>query len=153
MLPLPGPSGGLNAAPITPFVRPKGARKGADRSLGAHRTSAAMRAAESRWSRSTAVPDRHGGGQVIARTVAEVLAAVTGRSATRCSAADRVLEAGPGVDGLALLEVVETLQDRVIITVPDEVTARMRTVRDLQDAVGVLVVAAPVDTSTGKDSS
>ncbi|MFJ7947979.1 acyl carrier protein [Streptomyces sp. NPDC096354] len=90
---------------------------------------------------------------MIARTVAEVLAAVTGRSATRCPAADRVLEAGPGVDGLALLEVVDTLQDRVIITVPDEVTARMRTVRDLQDAVGVLVVAAPVDTSTGKDSS
>ncbi|MGW6896727.1 hypothetical protein ACWGF2_08755 [Streptomyces sp. NPDC054919] len=87
------------------------------------------------------------------RTVSEVLAAVTGRSVTECSAADRVLEAGPGVDGLAQLEVVETLQDRVIITVPDEVTARMRTVRDLQDAVGVPVVAATVDTSTGKDSS
>ncbi|SCY17074.1 hypothetical protein SAMN02745898_1011105 [Streptomyces sp. 136MFCol5.1] len=64
-----------------------------------------------------------------------------------------MLEAGPGVNGLAQVEVVETLQDRVVITVPDEVTAWMRTVRDLQDAVGVLVVAATVDTSTGKDSS
>ncbi|MGY5034178.1 hypothetical protein ACWC9U_25590 [Streptomyces sp. 900116325] len=57
------------------------------------------------------------------------------------------------MNGPAQLDVVETLQDRVVITVPDEVTARMRTVRDLQDAVGVLVVAATVDTSTGKDSS
>ncbi len=64
-----------------------------------------------------------------------------------------MLEAGPGVNGPAQLDVVETLQDRVVITVPDEVTAWMRTVRDLQDAVGVLVVAATVDTSTGKDSS
>ncbi|MER5361699.1 hypothetical protein [Streptomyces sp. NPDC002785] len=53
----------------------------------------------------------------------------------------------------AELEVVETLQGRLIITVPDEVTARGRTVRDLQDAVSILVAAAPVDMSTGKDNS
>lgn len=90
---------------------------------------------------------------MIALTVAEVHAAVTAWSVTACSEAGRVLEAGLGGDGLALPEVVEPLQDRLTITVPDEVTARVHTVRDLQDAVGAPVVAAPVDTSTGKDSS
>lgn len=57
----------------------------------------------------------------------------------------------PGVAGLALLGMVETLQGRLIITVPGKVTARVRTVRDLQDAVSTPVVAAPLDMSTGKD--
>ncbi|GAA3478887.1 hypothetical protein [Streptomyces yanii] len=54
--------------------------------------------------------------------------------------------------GLALLAMVETLQGRLIITVPDEVTARVRMVRDLQDAVSTPVAAAPLDMSTGKDN-
>ncbi|MCX4530245.1 hypothetical protein ACWD4L_16900 [Streptomyces sp. NPDC002596] len=55
--------------------------------------------------------------------------------------------------GLALLEMVETLQGRLIITVPDEVTVRVHTVRDLQDAVSTPVAAVPLDMSTGKDNS
>ncbi|WP_327270933.1 hypothetical protein OG609_00715 [Streptomyces sp. NBC_01224] len=46
------------------------------------------------------------------------------------------------MNSLALLELVETLQGRLSIVVPDEVTARIRTVADLQDAVARLVAAA-----------
>ncbi|WP_327365267.1 acyl carrier protein [Streptomyces sp. NBC_01217] len=53
-----------------------------------------------------------------------------------------------GVDGLALLELVETLQGRLSIIVPDEVTARIRTVADLQDAVARLMAAAPSSAPT-----
>jgi acyl carrier protein len=40
-----------------------------------------------------------------------------------------------GVDSLALLHVVRILQDALGIVVPDEVTARVRTVADLRQAV------------------
>ncbi|WP_406424578.1 hypothetical protein OH809_02015 [Streptomyces sp. NBC_00873] len=89
---------------------------------------------------------------MIAQTFTEVLAAVTGRSVTECSESCRVPESGLGVAGLTLLETVETLQGRLIITVPDKVTDRVRTVRDLQDAVSTPVSAAPLDISTGKDN-
>ncbi|MFG2562839.1 hypothetical protein [Streptomyces sp. NPDC048496] len=89
---------------------------------------------------------------MIAQTVTEVLAAVTGRRVTECYESCRVPVPGPGVAGLALLEMVETLQGRLIITVPDKVTDRVRPVRDLQDAVSTPVVAAPLNMSTGKDN-
>ncbi|MFF3128992.1 acyl carrier protein [Streptomyces sp. NPDC057908] len=53
-----------------------------------------------------------------------------------------VQERDQGMNSLALLELVETLQGRLSIVVPDEVTARIRTVADLQDAVARLVAAA-----------
>ncbi|MFE5842070.1 acyl carrier protein [Streptomyces niveus] len=68
--------------------------------------------------------------------VARVIAKVTGRTPEECRRAGALLERDLNVDSLALLEVVETLQERLTITVPDEVTARVRTVADLQDAVG-----------------
>jgi hypothetical protein len=94
---------------------------------------------------------------VIAQTFTEVRAAGTGRPVTECSESCRVPVPVPvpelGVAGLALLEMVETLQGRLVITVSDKVTARVRTVRDLQDAVSTPMVAAPLDISTGKDNS
>ncbi|WP_232837985.1 acyl carrier protein [Streptomyces atratus] len=53
-----------------------------------------------------------------------------------------MLKLDPGVDSLALLELVETLQRRLAIVVPDEVTIRIRTVADLQDVVAGMVAAA-----------
>ncbi|GGT75117.1 MULTISPECIES: acyl carrier protein [Streptomyces] len=53
-----------------------------------------------------------------------------------------MLKLDPGVDSLALLELVETLQRRLAIVVPDEVTIRIRTVADLQDVVARMVAAA-----------
>ncbi|MFE4330721.1 MULTISPECIES: acyl carrier protein [unclassified Streptomyces] len=60
------------------------------------------------------------------------------------AAGDRqaVLERDLGMDSLALPELVETLQGRLSIVVPDEITARIRTVADLQGAVAHLVAAA-----------
>ncbi|MER6145942.1 phosphopantetheine-binding protein [Streptomyces sparsogenes] len=59
-----------------------------------------------------------------------------------------VLLADLGVDSLALLEMVETLQDRLAIIVPDEVTARIQTVADWQDAASRLAAAAPASEPT-----
>ncbi|MFD4861576.1 acyl carrier protein [Streptomyces atratus] len=53
-----------------------------------------------------------------------------------------MLKLDPGVDSLALLELVETLQRRLAIVVPDEVTIRIRTVADLQNVVARMVAAA-----------
>ncbi|MFE4368230.1 phosphopantetheine-binding protein [Streptomyces sp. NPDC056835] len=75
--------------------------------------------------------------------IGEVLVRITGRPCGACAEPDALLERDLGVDSLTLLELVETLQDRLSITVPDEVTARVRTVADLRDAVRVLTVAAP----------
>ncbi|WP_162793768.1 acyl carrier protein [Streptomyces paludis] len=87
-----------------------------------------------------------------ATSVVVALALVTGRPQETCERPDAVLEHELGVDSLALLEVVETLQERLGIAVPDEVTARVRTVADLQDAVRSLVTASattpPKDTSS-----
>jgi enoyl-[acyl-carrier protein] reductase / trans-2-enoyl-CoA reductase (NAD+) len=48
-----------------------------------------------------------------------------------------------GVDSLALMELVRTLQDRLSIVVSDEVTARVRTVADLMRTVTGLVTVSP----------
>jgi acyl carrier protein len=72
-------------------------------------------------------------------TVREILALVTDRPPHLCANRELLLERDLGVDSLALLEVVETLQERLAILIPDEVTARLRTVADLQDAVTALV--------------
>ncbi|WP_328913140.1 MULTISPECIES: acyl carrier protein [unclassified Streptomyces] len=52
------------------------------------------------------------------------------------------------VDSLALLEIVNILQGRLGIVVPDEVTARIRTVADLHQAVADLVTAGSLSTRT-----
>ncbi|MFE4540288.1 acyl carrier protein [Streptomyces scopuliridis] len=83
--------------------------------------------------------------------VVEALASITGRPQEACRQPDAVLEHDLGVDSLALLEVVETLQERLRITVPDEVTARVRTVADLQDAVRPLDTASA--STTPKDTA
>lgn len=77
----------------------------------------------------------------------EALTWITSRRREECARREALLEHGLGVDSLALLELVETLQDRLIIVVPDEVTARIRTVADLQDAVARLVAAASSSTT------
>jgi acyl carrier protein len=46
-----------------------------------------------------------------------------------------------GVDSLALLHVVNTLQGELGIVVPDEVTARVRSLADLRQAVAGLAAA------------
>ncbi|MFD7503325.1 acyl carrier protein [Streptomyces sp. NPDC059850] len=78
---------------------------------------------------------------------AEVLAQITRQSREVCTRRE-VLLSDLGVDSLALLEMVETLQDRLAIIVPDEVTARIQTVADLQDSVSRLAAAAPVSEPT-----
>nr|WSZ96837.1 acyl carrier protein [Streptomyces sp. NBC_00857] len=74
--------------------------------------------------------------------VVNVLARLTGKPGEACAAPDAHLERDLGIDSLLLLELVETLQDRLGITVPDEVTARIRTVADLQAAVRSLASTA-----------
>ncbi|MFJ7496999.1 acyl carrier protein [Streptomyces sp. NPDC097727] len=59
-----------------------------------------------------------------------------------CTHRRAVLELDLGLDSLALLELVETLQGRLTIVVPGEVTIRIPTVADLQDAAARLVAAA-----------
>ncbi|MGS2588556.1 acyl carrier protein [Streptomyces hebeiensis] len=86
-----------------------------------------------------------------AASVVVALALITGRPQEACERPAAVLEHDLGVDSLALLEVVETLQERLGITVPDEVTARVRTVADLQDAVRPLVTASA--STTSKDTA
>ncbi|MFF2062301.1 acyl carrier protein [Streptomyces sp. NPDC058200] len=84
---------------------------------------------------------------------ADVVARTTGRPREACEPGAAVRERDLGVDSLSLLEVVETLQGRLGITVPDEVTARIRTVADLQDAVGSLVAApSPSPSTTSEDT-
>lgn len=77
-----------------------------------------------------------------AAVTVEALVWVTGRPREACARLDAVLERDLGMDSLSLLELVVTLQTRLAISVPDEVTARIRTVADLQDAVAPLVAAA-----------
>ncbi|MFE3907107.1 phosphopantetheine-binding protein [Streptomyces sp. NPDC059153] len=67
---------------------------------------------------------------------------ITGPTREECARRRAVLDLGLGLDSLALLELVETLQGRLTIVVPDEVTIRIPTVADLQDAVARLVAAA-----------
>lgn len=77
----------------------------------------------------------------------EVLAHITEQPWEACVRREALLS-DLGVDSLALLEMVEILQDRLAIVVPDEVTARIQTVADLQDAVSRLTAAAPVSEPT-----
>jgi acyl carrier protein len=72
----------------------------------------------------------------------EVLALITGTSREACARRETLLEQDLGLDSLALLEVVETLQNRLAIVVPDEITARVRTIADLQDAVSRILAAS-----------
>lgn len=72
-------------------------------------------------------------------TIRETLGLVTGKPQPERLDGRALLEHDLGVDSLALLEVVETLQSRLAILIPDEVTARIRTVADLQNAVTRLV--------------
>ncbi|MBY8889300.1 acyl carrier protein [Streptomyces sp. PTM05] len=85
-------------------------------------------------------------------TVTAVLTAISGQPVQNCARRSAVLALDLGVDSLALLEVVEALQERLRIVVPDEVTARLRTVADLQDAAVHLAAAARLD-ATGKAPS
>lgn len=75
----------------------------------------------------------------IVELIGGALARVTGNPQHLCADTGLLLERDLAVDSLALLEVVETLQERLAISIPDEVTARVRTVGDLQDAVARLV--------------
>ncbi|AXE82326.1 hypothetical protein C5746_41975 [Streptomyces atratus] len=72
----------------------------------------------------------------------EALVRITELPREECARRQAVLKLDPGVDSLALLELVETLQRRLAIVVPDEVTIRIRTVADLQDVVAGMVAAA-----------
>ncbi|GAA2344844.1 phosphopantetheine-binding protein [Streptomyces violaceusniger] len=82
--------------------------------------------------------------EVIAAT-GEALVQATGQPQAAQAQPEALLEDW-GVDSLALLELVEALQVRLAIVVPDEVTARIRTVADLQDAVSQLVAAPSSET-------
>ena len=62
--------------------------------------------------------------------VTRVLADITGLPPNDCARRTATLTHDLGVDSLALLEVVETLQAHLGIVVADEVTARIRTVAD-----------------------
>ncbi|MER8160195.1 acyl carrier protein [Streptomyces sp. NPDC094472] len=77
----------------------------------------------------------------------EILAQITEQPQEVCAQRE-VLLSNLGVDSLALLEMVEMLQARLAIIVPDEVTARIQSVADLQDAVGRLTATAPVPEPT-----
>lgn len=79
----------------------------------------------------------------IEAAIRDALAVATGRSHPAPVRGEMLLEHDLGVDSLALLEVVETLQDRLAIVIPDEVTARIRTVAELQDAVAGLAAVIP----------
>lgn len=70
----------------------------------------------------------------IGRVIAQALRDITGMPARTFLPGETVL-LDAGVDSLALLQLVKTLQDLLGIVVPDEVTARVRTVADLQSAV------------------
>ncbi|WP_171053398.1 acyl carrier protein [Streptomyces marianii] len=83
----------------------------------------------------------------------EALVWVTGRPREECARREAELERDLGVDSLSLLELVVTLQSRLVISVPDEVTARIRTVADLQDAVAPLVAAASSSEPTRRTPS
>ncbi|MCX5346052.1 acyl carrier protein [Streptomyces atratus] len=72
----------------------------------------------------------------------EALVWITGLPREECTHRQAVRELDLGMDSLALLELVETLQGRLTIVVPDEGTVRIRTVADLQDAVARMVAAA-----------
>lgn len=59
------------------------------------------------------------------------------------------LERDLGIDSLALLELVQALENRLCVPVPDEETARLRTVADLHALVERLTAGAhhPIRTS------
>ncbi|MEU8828843.1 acyl carrier protein [Streptomyces sp. NPDC048636] len=91
-------------------------------------------------------------GDDITAVVNQTLTVVTGTSRAAQAGPEVLLEQGLGVDSLALLELVEMLQSRLGIVVPDEVTARIRTVADLRNAVARLG-AASSSVPTQKDIS
>lgn len=86
-------------------------------------------------------------GQDISSLVLRVLAEVPDSPAGAFQNGTTVLQ-DAGLDSLGLLQVVNTLQDQLGIVVPDEVTARVRTVADLQQAVADLAAAAPATPPT-----
>ncbi|MDH2393635.1 acyl carrier protein [Streptomyces sp. HNM0663] len=83
----------------------------------------------------------------------EALVRVTGRPREECARREAELDRDLGVDSLSLLELVVILQTRLAISVPDEVTARIRTVADLQDAVAPPVAAASSSEPTPRTPS
>lgn len=86
-------------------------------------------------------------GQGIGSLVLRALAKASGSPTSAFQGGTTVLQ-DAGLDSLGLLQVVNTLQDRLGIVVPDEVTARVRTVADLQQAVADLAAAAPATPPT-----
>ncbi|WP_405968999.1 acyl carrier protein [Streptomyces sp. NBC_00988] len=74
--------------------------------------------------------------------VTDVMVTITGLPPEVCARPTAALANDLGVDSLQLLEIVETLQGRLGIVVADEVTARVRSVADLQDAVARLMAPA-----------
>ena len=74
----------------------------------------------------------------IGRVIARSLTDITGMRARTFLRRETVL-LDAGVDSLALPQLVKTLQELLGIVVPDEVTARVHTVADLQSAVITLI--------------
>lgn len=67
--------------------------------------------------------------------VTAALSRITGRHAAECSRPELLLFEHLGVDSLALLELVETLQKKAYCEIPDEVTGQLKTVADLNAAL------------------
>jgi acyl carrier protein len=71
----------------------------------------------------------------VAAALSNALAQTTGRAPAACGNPDLRLQDDLGLDSLALLELVESLEARLDVTVPDEDTGLVQTVGDL---LGVL---------------
>jgi acyl carrier protein len=72
----------------------------------------------------------------VAAVLSNALAQASGRDPAACGNPDLRLQDDLGLDSLALLELVESLEARLDVTVPDEDTGLVQTVGDL---LGVLL--------------
>ncbi|WP_432092607.1 phosphopantetheine-binding protein [Streptomyces sp. bgisy100] len=80
---------------------------------------------------------------MIGHIVTETLALVSEKPAEQCKNQSAVLLTELEIDSLALQEIITRLQDRCHVIIRDEVTARVRTVADLEDAVVQAAAASP----------
>ncbi|MER6503662.1 phosphopantetheine-binding protein [Streptomyces sp. NPDC001455] len=80
---------------------------------------------------------------MIDHMVTDTLALVTQKRRQTFQDASAVLFSDLEVDSLALLEIITRLQEQCHVLIPDEVTARLRTVGDLHQAVHRAVAKSP----------
>ncbi|MFF8443353.1 phosphopantetheine-binding protein [Streptomyces californicus] len=80
---------------------------------------------------------------MIEHIVTETLTRVTEKPASACSPRTVGLFTELEVDSLALQEIITTLESRCHVVIPDEVTARVRTVGDLCQAATDALAASP----------